>query len=81
MLPQVISMEKKYCEGLTGAGDGMLLDMMPWLRHFGIRSYKILTEAVRIRKMLWAKYLPAIKVVEAEQLYITFREPSQICGE
>ena len=62
MLPQVIAMERKYCEGLCGAGDGMLLDMMPWLRFFGNGSYKILTEAVRVRKNLWAKYLPHIKV-------------------
>lgn len=62
MLPQVISMERKYCEGLTGAGDGMLLDMMPFLRHFGVKSFKILEEAVRIRKKLWSKYLPEIKV-------------------
>ena len=62
MLPQVISMEKKYCEGLSGAGDGMLLDMMPFLRHLGVKSFKILEEAVRIRKKLWGKYLPDIKV-------------------
>ena len=62
MLPQVIAMEKKYCQGLTGAGDGMLLDMMPWLRHLGNSSYKTLMEAVDIREKLWGKYIPELKV-------------------
>ena len=64
-------MEKKYCEGLCGAGDGMLLDMMPWLRFFGSTSYKILQEAVRVRKNLWAKHLPHLKV------RLTYRKQSR----
>ena len=62
MLKEVIYFERAYCDGFTGAGDGMLLDMFPWLRHFGNKSYRILKSAVESRRKVWGTYLPELKV-------------------
>lgn len=57
-----MSMEKKYCEGLSGAGEGLLLDVLPFLRFFGNKTYKTLCEARNVSNELWGHYLPKLKV-------------------
>ena len=63
MLYQMIEMEKLYCDGFVGAGDGFLLDVLPLVRYLGNSSYKSLSKAVKIRDKLWGQYLPKLKVI------------------
>lgn len=54
---QLREIEDSQNLGLSPGGEGELLDLLPWLRHFNNKIFKLLQHAVKTRHEFWMKFL------------------------